>query len=932
MADQPAPSFTGRKRSRKTRRSVVLIDRFAKSLITFGGIGTILSVLGVALFLVWVVLPLFLSAETSDLRSFDHAGETLQGVGIDEYQVLGWMLRQSGDLEVFRLDTGEVLSAEPLFPEASAPDTEIDQDADGVDEGAEPSAPVEAPGSEDLVEGSATENARAQEGAPIEVVATSYLIQSPTAAFGLTDGTLRMVNIDFETSIFNAEDLPAEVTESLASGEQDIVAHLGGMVQSTPAGQFRLQQIRVEPVLEAKLADGPISSLSHVLSADSATAVFYAGGRVQAAFWDLEENMFTGETTFALSEILDMPVEAGFDPEFIALDGAGREVYLVTRDGRLTRINLWDRNETYVAETGRLLAAGGQEQITFFQAILGGNTYIWGDSSGRTDGGFAIRPEDAEDDFPGLLDSEKDPRAQRVFARTKELARADAAAVSLSSSSRSRLAYAGYGDGELRLFNVTNETEIQRFSLPSEEPVRRVVLSPKENGLLVVTPTQLYHANLDPRFPEAGFSAFFRPVWYEGYARPEHTWQSSSGTDDFEMKLGLMPLIFGTLKATFYSMLFGVPLALLAAVFTSEFLPGKARNVIKPSIEFMASLPSVVLGFLAALVFAPYVEKVVPAVLGLFVTLPVTLLLGAYLWQMLPSEKAIRWQSYRFLGMLALIPVGILAAGLIGPWVERLFFAGDIKGWLAWNPGDPEAERFSGSVGGWLLLCVPFSAMLMAWMMGQFVTPRMRDKSADWDRRQYALFDLLRFAGSVVTALGMALVFAWLLSTFGFDPRGAYVDTYVQRNSLIVGFVMGFAIIPIIYTISEDALSTVPAHLRSASLGAGATPWQTAVRIVIPTAMSGLFSAMMVGLGRAVGETMIVLMAAGNTPIMDMNIFEGFRTLSANIAVELPEAVKGDTHYRTLFLAALVLFLMTFVVNTIAEVIRLRFRKRAYQL
>jgi phosphate transport system permease protein len=96
--------------------------------------------------------------------------------------------------------------------------------------------------------------------------------------------------------------------------------------------------------------------------------------------------------------------------------------------------------------------------------------------------------------------------------------------------------------------------------------------------------------------------------------------------------------------------------------------------------------------------------------------------------------------------------------------------------------------------------------------------------------------------------------------------------------------------------------------------------------------MSGLFSAIMIGLGRAVGETMIVLMAAGNTPIMEMNIFNGFRTLSANIAVELPEAVVNSTHYRTLFLAALVLFLMTFVLNTLAEIVRLRFRKRASEL
>jgi len=100
----------------------------------------------------------------------------------------------------------------------------------------------------------------------------------------------------------------------------------------------------------------------------------------------------------------------------------------------------------------------------------------------------------------------------------------------------------------------------------------------------------------------------------------------------------------------------------------------------------------------------------------------------------------------------------------------------------------------------------------------------------------------------------------------------------------------------------------------------------------VPTAMSGIFSAVMVGLGRAVGETMIVLMAAGNTPILEWNIFNGFRTLSANIAVELPEAVPKSTEYRMLFLAALSLFVLTFLVNTVAEAVRQRFRKRAFAL
>src|SRR5262249_2887937 len=129
-----------------------------------------------------------------------------------------------------------------------------------------------------------------------------------------------------------------------------------------------------------------------------------------------------------------------------------------------------------------------------------------------------------------------------------------------------------------------------------------------------------------------------------------------------------------------------------------------------------------------------------------------------------------------------------------------------------------------------------------------------------------------------------------------------------------------------------DALSSVPGHLRLASLGAGATPWQTAVRIVLPTAASGIFSAIMVGLGRAVGETMIVLMATGNTPAMSWYVFNSFRTLAAKIATELPEAVRGSTHYRTLFLAALCLFAITFLLNTLAESVRQRFRKRAFQL
>jgi phosphate transport system permease protein len=282
------------------------------------------------------------------------------------------------------------------------------------------------------------------------------------------------------------------------------------------------------------------------------------------------------------------------------------------------------------------------------------------------------------------------------------------------------------------------------------------------------------------------------------------------------------------------------------------------------------------------------------------------------------------FQRYRMVGVLAALFLGLGSAYLLGPLTERALFAGDIKLWLDGQIGT--------GVSAWLLLLLPISGLSTALLVVLYANPALRSWAERLSRSQFAVVNLLKFAGGVLFMLVLAYGASVLLNTVGFDPRGTYVDTYEQRNALVVGFVMGFAVIPIIYTIADDALTAVPNHLRSASLGCGGTPWQTAVRIVVPTAMSGLFSAVMIGLGRAVGETMIVLMAGGNTPVTEWNIFNGFRTLSANIAVELPEAVRDSTHYRTLFLAALTLFAMTFCVNTVAEIVRLRFRRRAYQL
>jgi phosphate transport system permease protein len=334
-------------------------------------------------------------------------------------------------------------------------------------------------------------------------------------------------------------------------------------------------------------------------------------------------------------------------------------------------------------------------------------------------------------------------------------------------------------------------------------------------------------------------------------------------------------------------------------------------------------------------VFAPIVERFIPAVLATFVVLPLAVLAGALIWQVIPRRITLRIQRFRILFIFPAIPLGILLAAWLGPLVEVLLFGGNLRAWLNGLHVQPTVGH---PWGGWFLLLLPLGALAVAVFIALRVEPWLRRRTASLDRRHMAWIDLVKFtAGCLLTAALVAGV-ALLLSAMSLDLRkplpviGPLVDTYDQRNALVVGFVMGFAIIPVIYTLADDALSTVPEHLRGASLGAGATPWQTTVRIVVPTAMSGLFSALMIGMGRAVGETMIVLMAAGNTPIMSMNIFEGFRTLAANLAVELQEAPKDGMHYRVLFLSALVLFAMTFVVNTIAEAVRLRFRRRAYQL
>lgn len=866
MNDQPK-TFTGRRRERTTRRGVKLADAIARGAITLGGIGTIVAVSIVCIYLVYVAAPLFSKAAMGDGQRLDPPWqaetETPVHIAMDEYHVLGYAMFADGGFQVFRCDNGAWLG-ERVRPFGERALTAWSFNSDGDD-----------------------------------------------VCFGFADGQAQLGTVGIEISFLGENQVPDPVREAPPGPP---VIHDGALYAQPQPGQFRRHRFQISLRPPLALAQEPIRLVGHTIRATGPVIAAFAGERVAINSVTETRNFLTGAVT-PRARSADLPYEAragGGKPRYLMLSKLGDTAYMAWEDGYLRRYDTRNLNEPQLAETLDL-APGEGNSLTALRFLIGRTTLVSGDAEGRIAAWFCV-PDESKPD-----------RAALVAAH--ELGRAGVPVTALSGSARSRLLGAGLADGRVQLFHVTaNQLLVE--SGATGQVVAAIAIGAREDHILAATPRHLSSWRVDRRHPAVNLHSLFGKVWYEGYSEPRHMWQSSAASDDFEPKYGLVPLIFGTLKATFYSMLFGLPIALAAAIFTSEFLSPRAKSRIKPLIEMMASLPSVVLGFLAALVIAPLAERVVPGLLAAFATVPLALLLGAYGWQLLPRLWTLRLERFRFLFVCLAVPVGLGLALGSGPLVERWLFAGDIKRWL-------DGQIGSG-LGGWFLLFLPFCAVLLAMLFGITLRERLRRRVRGWSRRRLAQADGLVFLVGLAATLGLAWGLAALLAAVGLDPRGGgvhhFLGTYVQRNALVVGFIMGFAVIPIIYTLAEDALSAVPEHLRSASLGAGATQWQTAVRVIIPTAMSGLFSAGMIGLGRAVGETMIVLMAAGNTPVMQMNLFNGFRTLSANIAVELPEAPVGGTHFRVLFLAALALFAMTFVVNTCAETIRQRFRKRAFQL
>lgn len=250
------------------------------------------------------------------------------------------------------------------------------------------------------------------------------------------------------------------------------------------------------------------------------------------------------------------------------------------------------------------------------------------------------------------------------------------------------------------------------------------------------------------------------PYQWTGYDRPVFIWQPISQVP----KYNIVPLVVGSLKVTLVALLFAVPLALAAAIYVSQLANPRVKEIVKPAIELLSGIPSVVLGFFGLIVMATVMQKV-----------------------------------------------------------------------------------------------------------------------------------------------------------FGYESR---------LNAFVAGIALGLAIIPVVFSIAEDALTSVPRSYTQAALALGASRPQAAWQIVLPAALPGVFAAVVLGFGRAIGETMVVLMVSGNASIMSWSVFDSARSITATIAAELAEAVFGGPHYRILFMIGALLFLVTFVSNLAGELIMHRLKGR----
>lgn len=322
-----------------------------------------------------------------------------------------------------------------------------------------------------------------------------------------------------------------------------------------------------------------------------------------------------------------------------------------------------------------------------------------------------------------------------------------------------------------------------------------------------------------------GLRDLWRPQSRPGQPTPNRLWQAQASGADASTHLNLWPLVFGSLKAALLGVLIAIPLALGAAMHAVQYRSAVLRHRLKTAVELFEAVPTVILGLLALLWLAPWLERNLGLVAGAGLGWLIAFLLP------MASRRSERSDLHRGLGALRQGLVGLGVGALVGTLVEAQL------------------------PGGQLTLAL----------------------SAGW----------------------------------GIEYR--------TFNGLVVGLMVGLALTPGLYSLADEALQASPAGLQEAALALGASRRDTLFGLLLPAAAPGLVAACLIAFGRGLGETLIVLMVSGNTPLTDMNPFSGLRSISATLVLEAPQAVPGTLHYQALLLAALLLTLVSVTINLLAR-------------
>ena len=430
--------------------------------------------------------------------------------------------------------------------------------------------------------------------------------------------------------------------------------------------------------VEAVQLAAPVSELEQMFIDNDRRWLFLISAAGQLRLFDLQAILRAADTV-SFTEV----VAAGIIPTTGAAANAtigtatNATTHVTTSSGAIVNAIADPATITRIATSGgdvlidvvSLLEPGVRP--TDIRFLLGGVSLLVADSSGEINQWFVVN----QDGRPAL---------QQI----RRFNSATAAISTLTAEQRRKNFVTADANGTIAIYNTTARRQAFSDRLLQAAP-RALAISPRGDALLAETAAGHFIVwEVHNEHPEVSWSALWSRVWYEGYGEPEYIWQSSSASNNFEPKYSLIPLSFGTLKAAFYAMLLATPLAICGAIFTGYFMAPAMRRKIKPLIELMEALPTVVLGFLAGLWLAPFVERNLLGIFSILLVLPLGMLLASLLWFYLPER--IRHQVADGWEAALLVPVILgctwLAFALAAP-LEGLLFAGDLRFWLSHELG-----------------------------------------------------------------------------------------------------------------------------------------------------------------------------------------------------------------------------------------------------